>query len=106
MPGQAATQENPAAGVIPAAPWRIHAVSVLPGHRLALTFRDGSTGIADFSGIGTTSDPGIYAPLADVEFFGRVQIELGVLTWPNGADIDPAWLHENLATNKTRSIPF
>lgn len=106
MQSQTATQENPAAGVIPAAPWRIHAVSVLPGHRLALTFRDRSTGIADFSGIGTTSKPGIYAPLADLDFFGQVQIELGVLTWPNGADIDPAWLHENLVISKTWSVPF
>lgn len=106
MPSQTATQENPAAGVTPAAPWRIHAVSVLPGHRLALTFRDGSTGIADFSGIETASAPGIYAPLADLDFFGQVRIELGVLTWPNGADIDPAWLHENLATSKTWSVPF
>lgn len=106
MPSQTATQENSAAGVIPAAPWRVQAVSVLPGHRLALTFRDGSTGIADFSGIGTTSNPGIYAPLANSDFFAQVQIELGVLTWPNGADLDPAWLHENLGTNKTWSVPF
>lgn len=106
MPSQTATQENPATGPIPAAAWRIHAVSVLPGHRLALTFRDGSTRIADFSGIGAASNPGGYAPLADLDFFGRVQIELGVLTWPNGADIDPAWLHENLANSKTWSVPF
>src|SRR3990172_12178438 len=90
MPSQTATQKNSAAGVIPAAPWRVQALSVLPGHRLALTFRDGSTGIADFSGIGTTSNPGIYAPLANSDFFAQVQIELGVLTWPNGADLDPA----------------
>lgn len=106
MPNQTATQENPATGPIPAVAWRIHALSVLPGHRLALTFRGGSTDIADFLGIGTTANPGIYAPLADLDFFGRVQIDLGELTWPNGADIDPAWLYENLATGKTLAVPF
>jgi len=106
MPSQTATEENSTAGVTPAAPWRIQAVSVLPNHRLALTFRDGLIGVADFSAIETTATPGIYAPLADIDFFGQVKIELGVLTWPNGADIDPAWLHESLATEKTWSVPF
>lgn len=106
MPSQTATEENSTAGVTPAAPWRIQAVSVLPNHRLALTFRDGLIGVADFSAIGTTANPGIYAPLADIDFFGQVKIELGVLTWPNGADIDPAWLHESLTSDKTWSVPF
>lgn len=106
MPSQTATQENPAAGVIPAAPWRIREVSVLPEFRLAITFRDGLTGIADFSAIKKSANPGIYAPLADADCFARVQIELGVLTWANGADMDPAWLHENMAADKTWSVPF
>ena len=106
MPNQTTTQENSAAGVIAAAPWRIQAVSVLPDFRLALTFRDGLTGIADFSALNTSKDSGIYEPLANADFFAQVQIELGTLTWPNGADMDPAWLHDNLATNKTWSVPF
>lgn len=106
MPGQTAAEENSTAGVIPVAPWRIEAVSVLPDHRLALTFRDGLSGVVDFSAIRTTATPGIYAPLADIVFFSQVKIELGVLTWPNGADIDPAWLHESLAADKTWSLPF
>jgi hypothetical protein len=81
-------------------------VSVLPGHRLALTFRDGSSGIADCSTIRTSKNLGIYAALAAPVFFNQVRIELGVLTWPNGADLDPAWLYENLALNKTWSVPF
>ena len=106
MPNQTATQENPAAGVIPAAPWRILAVSVMPNHRLALTFRDGSTGLADFSAISKAAEPGIYAALADLDFFAQVKIELGVLTWPNGADIDPSWLYENIASDKSWPVPF
>lgn len=106
MPSQTTTKENPTTGVIPAAPWRIQTVSVLPNYQLALTFRDGTTGIADFSAIRTSSIPGIYAPLKNAELFAQVQIELGVLTWPNGADIDPAWLHENLSQRQLWSIPF
>ena len=106
MPSQTATQENPAAGVIPAAPWRVQAVSVLPDFRLALTFRDGLSGIVDFSAIKASHDAGIYAPLIDPEFFARVQVELGVLVWPNGADLDPVWLYDNLSEGRTWSVPL
>lgn len=106
MPSQATAQENSAAGVIPAAPWRIQAVSVLPGHCLVVTFRDGKSGIADCSGIKFASNPGIYQALTDESFFAQVSIELGVPVWPNGADLDPHWLYENLAAGKTWSVPF
>jgi hypothetical protein len=106
MPSQTAIQDNSVAGVPPVAPWRIQAVSVLPDFRLTLTFRDGLTGITDFSAIKTSKNSGIYAPLVDPDFFAQVQIELGVLVWPNGADLDPAWLHENLSGGKTWSVPF
>ena len=106
MPSQTAAKENSAAGVIPAAHWRIQAVSVLPEYRLAVIFRDGSNGIVDCSTILTSTNPGVYAPLASPEFFAQVRLELGALTWPNGADLDPGWLHAELADKKTWSVPF
>jgi hypothetical protein len=38
----------------------------------------------------------LYAPLGDVELFNRVRIdpEVHTLVWPNGADFDPATLHD------------
>ena len=106
MPSQTATQENSAAGVIPAAPWRLQAVTVLPEFRLAVTFRDGREGVVDCSRTKDSDNPGVYAPLADTEFFAQARIELGVLTWPNGADLDPSWLYEELAGAKSWSVPF
>lgn len=106
MSDQTAAQENPAIGVIPAAPWRIQAVSVLPDFKLAVTFCDGSGGIVDCSSIQSSANPGIYAPLATPDFFAKAKLELGVLTWPNGADLDPSWLHAELAENKTWSVSF
>jgi hypothetical protein len=106
MPSQTTTQENSTTGVIPAAPWRIKALSVLPDFRLAVTFCDGRNGIVDCSAIQNSSNPGIYAPLADADFFAQVKLELGALTWPNGADLDPGWLHVELADTKSWSVPF
>jgi hypothetical protein len=106
MPSQTTTQENSTAGVIPAAPWRIKAVSVLPDFRLAVTFCDGRNGIVDCSSVLNSSNLGIYTPLAESYFFARVQLELGALTWPNGADLDPGWLHAEMEGTKTWSVPF
>ena len=38
----------------------------------------------------------LYAPLHDLELFNRVSIdpEVHTLVWPNGADFDPATLHD------------
>src|SRR5258708_38041744 len=38
----------------------------------------------------------LYGPLRDLELFNRVGIdpEVNTLVWPNGADFDPATLHD------------
>lgn len=89
-------EANRAPGVIPAAPWRVRAISVQSEYRLAVTFVDGSSGIADLSSLVSAKDAGIFAPLADPKVFEQAQVELGVITWPNGADLDPDWLHEEI----------
>jgi len=110
MSSQAVAEKDSAAGIatapVPVAPWRVRAVSVLPGYRLAVTFMDGRCGTVDCSSILEASNPGIYAPLATPDFFAQAHIELGAVTWPNGADIDPAWLYEALADQQTWSVPF
>ncbi|MEY4593336.1 MAG: hypothetical protein RIR18_2231 [Pseudomonadota bacterium] len=106
MPSQTTAQENTAARIIPTAPWRIQAITVLADLKLVVTFCDGSSGIVDCSNIQTSTNPGIYAPLASPEFFAQVKLALGALTWPNGADLDPSWLHAELADKKLWAVPF
>ena len=74
---------------------RITQVEVVGAFRVALTFTDGSVGVADvgpwIAGLG-----GVFAALQDSAFFGRVQedVDAGTLVWPNGADLDPDMLYE------------
>jgi hypothetical protein len=91
--------------VIAAAPWRVRAVNVQPGYRLSITCNDGTSGIVDMSALVSSMDAGIFAALKDTQLFQQVNIELGVLTWPNGADLDPLWVHEEIRKNKTWSVP-
>lgn len=94
MPSQATTQTNQATGVIPAAAWRLRALSVLPQWQLAVTFNDGLTGIVDISALVLGPDPGVFGALRDPAFFAQAYLDYGAVTWPNGADIAPDAMHK------------
>ena len=94
MPSEATAKADQAAGVIPAAPWRLRAVSVLPGWQLAVTFNDGLTGVVDVAALVNGSDAGIFAALRDVDFFAQVHLDCGAVAWPNGADLAPDAMHK------------
>lgn len=108
MSVEAATQEDPAVGVVPAAPWRVKATSILPDYRLSVSFRDGTCGVADPSSVSAEPSHGIFAALADPRFFEPARVELGVVTWPNGADLDPLWTYEEIlaAEDNTWCVPL
>jgi hypothetical protein len=106
MPSQAVAQTDRSSGVIANAPWRVKALTILPGYRLAVTFQDGTTGVADLSALASERDRGIYDALRDETYFAQARIELGVVTWPNGADLDPAWMYDELKIAETWSVPI
>lgn len=98
-------ETNRSPGVVPAAAWRVSAVSVQSGYRLAVSFVDGTCGMADFSRLVNGKNAGIFSALADPALFEQVRIELGVITWTNGADFDPDWLHEEIRTHGQWLVP-
>ena len=68
----------------------------LGGHRLAVRFEDGVAGELDLAS--TLRFQGVFAPLAEVAEFAKARVnpELGTVVWPNGADIDPDVLCDDL----------
>jgi hypothetical protein len=36
----------------------------------------------------------LFEPLRDPEYFGRAAVELGAVTWPNGADLAPDAMYD------------
>jgi hypothetical protein len=70
-------------------------VEVLGDYRLRVWFSDGSIGVHDFTEIVSERGP-MVEPLRDKAFFQRVFISLGVLTWPNGYDLDAIQLHSEI----------
>jgi len=60
---------------------------------LRVNFDDGTTQVIDFRPV-LKGD--LYGALSDPSVFDQVQIdtEVHTLVWPNGADFDPAMLHD------------
>jgi len=55
----------------------------------------------------TAKHGGVFAEIADIHLFEQARLELGVVTWPNGADLDPAWMYEMLGEGGERGLsPF
>ena len=68
----------------------------LGGFRLRVRFNDGSEGAHDFATM--VHEPGsMLESLRDEGYFGRVFLEFGAPTWPNGFDIAPEWLRREMA---------
>jgi hypothetical protein len=82
--------------VIPAAPWRLRALSVLPQWQLAVTFNDGLTGIVDVSVLVQRRDAGVFEALREPAFFAQACLDCGAVTWPNGADIAPDAMYKEI----------
>lgn len=61
--------------------------------KIRVAFSDGVAGTIDFSG--WLHGP-IFEPLKDPAYFARFFIEGGTVSWPNGADIAPETLHEQV----------
>ena len=72
---------------------RVTAFQVEGPYTLSISFSDGTEQQIDFKPV--LHGP-LFGPLLDSALFGKVVLdsEAGTLVWPNGADFDPATLHD------------
>jgi hypothetical protein len=73
--------------------YRITAFNIVGPYTLQVAFDDQTEQTIDFQPILSGE---LYRPLRDLSLFNEVQIdpEVHTLVWPNGADFDPATLHD------------
>jgi hypothetical protein len=73
--------------------FRVRAFDLVGSYSLRVTFDDGTVQVIDFEPVLRGA---LYGPLRDPEIFRAVRIdpEAYTLVWPNGADFDPATLHD------------
>jgi hypothetical protein len=72
---------------------KVVAFEIAAPYVLRVGFDDGTSQIINFQPVLAGE---LYGPLNDLNLFNRVSIdpEVHTLVWPNGADFDPATLHD------------
>jgi len=73
--------------------YKVESFEIVAPYTLDVTFDDGLTRRIDFEPVLAGE---LFGPLRDRSQFDLVGIdpEVGTLVWPNGADFDPATLHD------------
>ena len=72
---------------------RVKGFEIVGPYRLRIEFADGLLRTIDFRPV---LEGELYGPLRDLSVFNAVSLdrEVHTLLWPNGADFDPATLHD------------
>jgi hypothetical protein len=73
--------------------YRVQAVEIVAPYTLRVAFDDNTHQVIDFRSV---LGGELYSPLQDLQLFNQVRIdpEVHTIVWPNGADFDPATLHD------------
>jgi Protein of unknown function (DUF2442) len=73
--------------------YKVTSVKIVAPYTLTVGFDDKTEQIIDFLPVLSGE---LYRPLRELALFNQVQIdsEVHTLVWPNGADFDPATLHD------------
>jgi hypothetical protein len=73
--------------------YRVHGFEIVGPYVLRVTFNDGTVQTIDFESVLAGE---LFGPLRDPAVFRQVRLdpEVHTLVWPNGADFDPATLHD------------
>ncbi len=73
--------------------YQVRAVEVVGPYTLRVQFTDEVEQVIDFKPVLAGE---LYGPLLDEKLFNQVSVdsEVKTLVWPNGADFDPATLHD------------
>jgi hypothetical protein len=82
----------------------ITAVEYLHDYKLAVTFDNGRSGVADLA---DALGRGVFQPLQDKEQFRRVRVddELQTVVWPNGADLAPEYVYFQAFKDDPKLLP-
>ena len=72
--------------------YRVKSFEIIGPYTLKLLFDDKTTQLIDFRPVLAGE---LFGPLRDLTLFNQVRLDIEVhtLVWPNGADFDPATLH-------------
>jgi hypothetical protein len=95
------SEENISPAIICNAPWRLIKIKPLDDYILEAEFVDGTHGFVNLKQLVTNPRSGVFVKLADVNVFNKVYVDYGVATWPEGIDLAPDNMYNEIKNNGT-----
>ncbi len=80
-------------------PFVVTHVAPRPGYQLAVRFIDGTAGQVQMREMIFDPAAGVFAALRDPAVFAKVAVDEGVVTWPNGLDLAPDAMYDEIQQN-------
>jgi len=85
--------------------WSIVRFNILSNYKIAVSFADGITGVADLAprlSQGPLGDG--FDALCDENVFAKAYLEHGALTWPGGIDLAPDAMYQRIRESGTSTL--
>lgn len=83
--------------------YRAAEIATLDDYRLKVLFQDGTGGIIS---LGSELFRPMFEPLRDPSFFAKAAVDKhGAICWPNGADLAPDALYEDIRSAQNEQSP-
>ena len=79
--------------------WDVLEVKYIAGRELAIRFADGLSGILHIDHSFCT---GVFEPLQNDDWLSCAEVDNGVLVWPNGLDLAPDTMYNEIKRNPYR----
>jgi hypothetical protein len=76
--------------------WSVQQAEAIGDLTLRVVFRDGLSGVVRFE---EAYLDGVFDVLRNPDFFKQVLIEYGAVTWPNGLDLAPDAMYDEIKKN-------
>ena len=99
MQAETITKKNIAPKVRSNVPWHVIKVKPLANYKFEVEFIDGTHGLVEMKQQIMSPEAGVFAWLRDIDTFNQVYVELGVTTWPNGLDLAPDAMYDEIKAN-------
>ena len=80
----------------PVSDWRVESVEVLPDYCLKVRFADGLEGVVGMKKLVLSPAAGVFEALRQPDVFARAGIVWGAVTWPNGIDLAPDAMYDEI----------
>lgn len=93
------TEKNITSKVRSNVPWHVTKVRPLANYKLEVEFIDDTHGFVEMEKQIMSPEAGVFAWLRDIDTFNKVYVELGVTTWPNGLDLAPDAMYDEIKAN-------